>query len=82
MLKKARSRVQENADFPIENAFMMWDTIWGIRNRKMPFFFGQDCKSAFVGGYKFTQSRAIFLSLLTSVLFERGFLPFLLDELR
>ena len=35
----------------------MWDTFWGVRNEKNPFFFGQDRKSAFVDGYKFVRSR-------------------------
>ena len=52
-LKKARSRALKNADFPIENAFLMWDTIGGVKSGKMPVFFGQDRKTAFAGGSKF-----------------------------
>ena len=49
--------MQENADFPIESVFVMRDALWGVGNGKMLFFFGQDRKSAFVGGYKFVRSR-------------------------
>ena len=36
----------------------MWDTFWGVRNRKMLFLLGQDRTTAFVDGYKFVRSRS------------------------
>ena len=37
LLKKARSRAWKNANFPIENAFLMWDTFWCVGNGKIRF---------------------------------------------
>jgi len=65
--------VLKNADFPIESAFLMWDTFWSIKNGKMPFFFGQDRKTAFAGGSEFVRSRPS--ALIIKLWWTRGVHP-------